>query len=66
MIQRYETYETAIINDANGTYVKYDDYLQEIEILELELRYTNEEVEIVKDEMQYWKDMYNELKEISS
>jgi len=60
-MKRYEPYETSIINDANGTYIKYEDYLQEVETIELEIRYLGEEIEILKDEVQYWKDMYNEL-----
>ena len=65
-MKRYEPYETSIINDVNGTYIKYEDYLQEVEIIELEIRYLGEEIEILKDEVQYWKDMYNELYEQTS
>jgi len=50
----------------DGDMIRYEDYLQEVETIELEIRYLGEEIEILKDEVKYWKDMYNELYEQTS
>lgn len=54
----YELYE-----DEQGGFIRYEDYQQEVEIIELEIRYLGEEIETLNDEVKYWKDMYNELYE---
>ena len=49
----------------NGEYVRYSDYLKAVESLEYDLRYEREQKEEALDEIQHWKDLYNELYENS-
>lgn len=65
MIKRCEIvgYDYDILEHTKGDLIWYEDYLQEMEIAELEIRYLGEELETLNDEVKYWKDMYNELYE---
>lgn len=62
-IKRYTPYFTAIIPDANGEYVEFEDYEQEVTELEYECRALKEALEIEQDEVKYWKERYFEMYE---
>lgn len=59
--------------DEKGGYVLFKDYLKVVEELEYDLRYYMEDVEYkdetiqeLIDEVNHWKDLYNELYEQTS
>lgn len=62
-IERYTPYFNAIIPDANGEYVEFEDHLEATEDLEYLIRTLNEEKSYLQDEVNYWKEKYFEYYE---
>ena len=68
MITRWDIsapYHGEIYEDESeqGDWVKYKDHLTAIEVLEYELRASDEEIYNTKSELAYWKSQYQELYE---